>query len=148
MVSKTSRLTEHLPLLVNLPPLKTLLWKNQPLSPRPRPRRSCIGANVLRRREEAARALLEGRRRARRTIIAPPCASRPAAPPCRRVRAAVAQTPPSEHRPLTAHTPRAAWGATRVLTVRGGASPASVARLIYHPPPMRRSAPTVPIEPR
>ena len=75
MGSKNGRLTEHLPLLVNLPPLKTLLWKNQPLSPRPTPRRSCIGAYVLRRRKYAARALLEGRRRARQTILAPSCAS-------------------------------------------------------------------------
>ena len=148
MGSKTSRLTEHLPLLVNLPPLKTLLWKNQPLSPRPTPRRSCIGAYVLRRRKYAARALLEGRRRARRTILAPPCASRPAAPPCRRVRAAVAQTPPSERAPPhCAHTAR---GEGRDACCDGAwrRSPASVAPLIYQPPPVRRSAPAPPFKPR
>ena len=148
MGSKSSTITDQLPLLVNLPPLKTLLWKNQPLSPRPTPRRSCIGAYVLRRRKYAARALLEGRRRARRTILAPPCASRPAAPRCRRVRAAVAQTPPSERAaPCCAHTAR---GEGRDASCDGAwrRSPASVALLIYQPPPVRRSAPTLPSKPR
>lgn len=92
--------------------------------------------------------MLEGRRRARRTILAPPCASRPAAPPCRRVRAAVAQTPPSERAPpCCAHTAR---GEGRDACCDGAwrRSPASVAPLIYQPPPVRRSAPTPPFKPR
>ena len=148
MGSKSSTITDQLPLLVNLPPLKTLLWKNQHLSPRPTPRRSCIGAYVLRRRKYAARALLEGRRRARQTILAPSCALRPAAPPCGRVRAAVAQTPPSERAPpCCAHTAR---GVGRDASCDGAwrRSPASVARLIHHPPPVRRSAPAPPFKPR
>ena len=91
---------------------------------------------------------MEGRRRARRTILAPPCASRPAAPPCRRVRAAVAQTPPSERAPPhRAHTAR---GVGRDACCDGAWRPstASIAPLIYQPPPpVRRSAPTPPSNP-
>ncbi len=92
--------------------------------------------------------MLEGRRRARRTILAPPCASRPAAPPYRRVRAAVAQTPPSERAPPhRAHTARGV-GPDASIDVAWRPSTASVARLIYQPPPRATLGPCTAVEPR